>query len=117
MPLLPRDTELPLLAKRPLTFAGRHKLALLILLVGAVLDALTTYANVRDFGPHVETHPVQRLVFQLLGPQAGVPVAKFIQLAFVLFVAAWWRPWTTILLALCGILYTAAALSNHFQLL
>ena len=117
MPLLPRDTELPLLATRPLTFAGRHKLALLILLVGAVLDALTTYANVRDFGPHVETHPVQRWVFELFGTTAGVPLAKVIQLGFVFFVAAWWRPWTSILLTVCGVLYSAAALSNHFQLL
>jgi hypothetical protein len=46
-----------------------------------------------------------------------VPVAKAIQLAFVLLVAAWWRPWCPWLLGACGLLYGAAAVSNHFLLL
>jgi uncharacterized membrane protein len=96
-------------------FVRRYRYTLTVLLVGAVMDAFTTYANVAEFGPHVETHPVQRLFFEILGPTLGVPLAKLIQLAFVIFVAARWRPWTRLLLLLCGFLYTLAGLSNHFH--
>ena len=94
---------------------SRYRYSLAVMGVGAVLDAMTTYANVRQFGPHVETHPVQRVFFEMLGPAVGVPVAKLIQFGFVIFVAAWWRPWTRWLLLVCGGLYTLAAFSNHFQ--
>ncbi|HEX5242382.1 MAG TPA: hypothetical protein VFW23_03890 [Tepidisphaeraceae bacterium] len=59
MHLIPRHPELPTLARQPLRFLSRYRYSLVILFVGAVLDALTTY--------------------------------------------------------LCGVLYAAAAMSNHFQ--
>ena len=114
MNLIPRHSELSTLGRQPVTFLSRYRYSLAVLVVGAVLDGLTTYANVRQFGPHVETHPVQRLFFQILGAAIGVPVAKAIQFAFVIFVAAWWRPWTRWMLMICGLLYAMAALSNHF---
>jgi hypothetical protein len=113
--LLPCNSEIPTLLARPGEFVSRYRYALLLLLVGTILDALTTYANVREFGSHVETHPVQRLVFDLFGVTAGVPLAKLVQVGFVMFVAAWWKPWTRWILLICGLLYTAAAISNHFQ--
>ena len=113
--LIPRHSELTTLRKQPSRFFLRYRYSLAVLVVGAVLDALTTYENVRQFGAHVETHPVQRLFFETLGPALGVPLAKAIQLGFVIFVAAWWRPWTRWLLLICGALYTLAAVSNHFQ--
>ena len=67
--------------------------------------------------PRRRAHLVQRWVSQLLGVGAGVPLAKLTQLAFVLLVAAWWRPWTPWLLALCGLLYAVAAVSNYYLLL
>lgn len=88
-----------------------------MLFIGSAADLITTYHNLRLYGPQAEAHPVQRWVSQVVGVSAGVPIAKFIQLAFVLLVAAWWRPWTGWLLALCGLLYTAAAVSNYFLLL
>jgi len=112
---IPRHSELPTLRQHPRTFLKRYRYSLALLILGAVLDAITTYQNVRQFGPHVETHPVQRLFFETFGPALGVPLAKLIQFAFVIFVAAWWRPWTRWILFVCGTLYTAAALSNHFQ--
>lgn len=115
--LLPRRTELPLLFLHPFLFARRYAVLLSLLLVSAVADGVTTYRNLLAFGPGIEVHPAQRLVFELLGPHAGVPVAKFVQLAFVLLVAAWWRPWCKALLLICSILYAAAAVSNHFHLL
>jgi hypothetical protein len=62
----------------------------------------------------VETHIVQRWISQIIGVEAGVPMAKLAQLAFVVLVAAWWRPWCRALLIACGSLYTLAAMSNYF---
>jgi uncharacterized membrane protein len=87
---------------------------LAVLMVGAVLDGVTTYSNVRDYSADVEVHPVQRVVFQVLGPAVGVPVAKALQVACVLFVAALWRRWCPWVLVLSGLLYALAAASNHF---
>lgn len=113
--LIPRHSELPTLGRQPLRFLSRYRYSLLILIVGAVLDALTTYANVKQFGPGVETHPVQRLFFQTFGATIGVPLAKALQFGFVIFVAAWWCPWTRWVMILCGVLYAAAAASNHYR--
>jgi len=117
MPLLPRDTEIPRLVRHPARFARAYWPALTILLIGATADVVTTYHNLRLYGPATEAHVVQRWVSEIVGVHAGVPLAKLIQLAFVLFVAAWWRPWTPWLLTLCGLLYSAAAISNHYLLL
>ena len=112
---IPRHSELRTIGREPSRFLKRYCFSLVVLVAGAVLDALTTYANVKQFGPGVETHPVQRLFFENLGAPIGVPVAKALQLAFVIFVAAWWRPWTRWVLLACGVLYAATAASNHFQ--
>jgi len=50
----------------------------------------------------------------LVGVEAGVPIAKLLQLGFVLLVAAWWRPWCRWILLACGCLYALAATSNYF---
>ena len=39
------------------------------------------------------------------------------KVAFVILVAAWWRPWCAWILRLCGVLYCLAAASNHLNLL
>jgi hypothetical protein len=117
MPLLPRQSELPRLVYHPLSFVRVYWLPLLILLGGTAADCVTTWHNLILYGPGVETHIVQRWISQLVGVHAGVPIAKLIQLGFVVGVAAWWRPWTPWLLTLCGLLYAAAAISNYYLLL
>lgn len=117
MVLYPRHSDLPLLFKHPAAFVHRYRWPLFVLLAGAAADAVTTYVNLRQFGTGVEVHPAQRVVSNLVGVAAGVPLAKLIQLAFVLFVAAWWRPWCRWVLTVCGVLYLLAAVSNHFLLL
>lgn len=117
MPIIPAKTELPRLFSTPAGFIRAYWLPLLILLIGATADVITTLVNLRLYGPQVETHIVQRWVSQIFGVEAGVPLAKAGQLAFVIFVAAWWKPWTPWLLTLCGVLYSAAAISNHFLLI
>jgi hypothetical protein len=84
MPLVPRQTELPRLLKDPLSFARIYWLPLAILFAGAAADCITTYHNLILYGPDGETHLVQRWVSEVAGVRAGVPIAKLIQLAFVL---------------------------------
>jgi len=117
MQIPPKNSELPRLFMSPSQFFRKYWAWLLILLIGAAADAITTYRNLHLYGIGTEAHPVQRWVSQILGVGLGVPVAKLIQLAFVLFVAAWWKPWTPWLLGICGLLYIAAAVSNFFLLL
>lgn len=57
------------------------------------------------------------MLSEWFGAAVGVPLAKGIQLGFVLSVAAWWRPWCAGLLAGCGTLYGLAAVSNYFTLI
>ena len=115
--MLPQRTELPTLLNDPATFSLRYRWALVILAIGATADVITTLINLQRYGPGVEVHLAQRIVSQIIGVTLGVPVAKVMQLAFVVFVAAWWRPWCATILCLCGLLYTCAAVSNHFLLL
>jgi hypothetical protein len=115
--ILPRSTELPLLLGSPRSFVVRYRWALLVLWAGASADLWTTLVNIEKFGPGIEAHIPQRILSEVLGIAIGVPLGKFVQLIFVLGLAAWWKPWCGWLLMLCGILYAAAAVSNHFLLL
>ncbi len=115
--VLPENTALPLLLRRPGRFARLYWLPLLLLAAASAADAATTLSNMHELGPEIEVHLVQRLFCQAFGATVGVPLAKLIQVGFVVLVAAWWRPWCAWLMAGCGILYGLAAVSNHFLLL
>jgi hypothetical protein len=115
-PFLPRDTALPLLLNHPLAFRNRYRWALAWLMIGATCDLFTTLWNLREYGSEIEVHIVQRWLSDWLGVDVGVPLAKGIQLVFVLLVAAWWRPWCRWILGVCGTLYLVASISNYFLL-
>jgi hypothetical protein len=117
MPAIPSRSELPRLTHHPVVFARAYWLPLLILLIGATADGITTWRNLRLYGPEAEAHLVQRWFSEIFGVSLGVPLAKLTQVGFVLFVAAWWKPWTRWILVLCGVLYGAAAVSNYYGLL
>jgi hypothetical protein len=111
---LPRDSALPWLAERPRDFIRTFRWPLVVLLLGASADLFTTLWNLRSYGPGIEVHFVQRWISQIVGIELGVPLAKLGQCAFVILVAAWWRPWCKWILLTCGCLYMLAALSNYF---
>jgi len=111
---LPQNTAVPQLIFRPREFVRAYRWWLVLLLLGASADLFTTLWNLRAYGPGVEVHVVQRWVSQIVGTEAGVPIAKLIQLACVLFVAVWWRPWCRWILLGCACLYALAAASNYF---
>jgi hypothetical protein len=117
MPAIPLKTELPRLLLTPRRFAQAYRIPLLILLIGATADLFTTWHNLRLYGWQIEAHIVQRWFSEILGVEAGVPLAKMGQCMCVVLVAAWWKPWTPWMLTLCGLLYGAAAVSNYFLLL
>jgi len=106
-----------MLVQMPREFVRMHRWALVVLVLGASADLFTTLWNLRSYGPGAEAHVVQRWVSQIVGVEAGVPMAKAMQLWFVIFVAAWWRPWCRAMLIGCGCLYALAAISNYFLLI
>jgi hypothetical protein len=73
---------------------------------------VTTYRNVRCSGG-IEVHPVQRIVFELFGPAAGVPVAKLLQVGFVLLVARVVAAVVRMVALSVRALYGLAAANNH----
>lgn len=111
--MIPARSELPTLVRSPAVFLRRYWIPLGLLLVAATADAITTYRNSVAYGTGIEVHPVQRWVFEWFGAAVGVPLAKVLQVGFVIFVAAWWRPWCWAIIALCAALYGLAAMSNH----
>ena len=113
-PGIPKDSALPQLLLRPREFVRSYRWFLVALLAGASADVFTTLWNLRAYGAGVEVHIVQRWVSQLVGVEAGVPLAKLGQLFFVILVAAWWRPWCRWILLSCACLYALAAMSNYF---
>ena len=115
--MLPRDSALPMLGKQPKQFVDAFRWSLVILILSASADVFTTLWNIRAYGAGIEVHLVQRWVSKIIGVEVGVPLAKFAQLAFVILVAAWWRPWCRWILLVCAMLYTLAAISNYFLLL
>lgn len=114
---LPRKTNMLLLVGHPMAFARKYWWALAILTIGTLTDGITTYLTVGQLGPANEMNPVQRPFFQLVGVTAGIPLAKLMQFVAALVVGAWWAPWTAWVLTLAGLIYGAAALSNHLMLL
>jgi hypothetical protein len=112
--VLPRDSAVPQFVFSPRAFVRTYRWYLVVLVLGASADVFTTLWNLRAYGPGIEVHVVQRWVSLLVGVEAGVPIAKLLQLGFVLLVAAWWRPWCRWILFTCGRLYALAAMSNYF---
>ena len=111
----PIKTNLRILAGRPEVFVRAYRWSLLMLVVGTTLDTMTTMSFMRRLGTSDELHPAMRMMAELFGIDAGVPLASLVRFGCVVFVAALWRRWCRWVLLLCGILYALAACSNHFD--
>ena len=107
-------SNLRILAYKPWLFIRVYRWALVILLIGALLDTITTMNSMSLYGTDDELHPGIRVIVQQYGITFGMPIGTIVRLGFVLFVAAIWRRWCWWVLTICGILYTLAAMSNHF---
>ncbi len=107
-------TNLRVLAYKPLVFLRVYRRPMAILLLGALLDTITTMNSMYRYGTANELHPGIRVIVEQYGITFGMPVGTTVRLLAVLFVAAIWRWWCWWMLTICGILYTLAAMSNHF---
>jgi len=103
--------------RHPRLFLGIYRWPILVLLVGLIVDGITTYRFVGEFGPRSELHPAMWIVLEVLGRDVGIVVGSIGRLIAVIFVAGLFRKWRGRLLLICGILYCLAAVSNHFRLL
>jgi len=111
-------SNLRILVRRPLVFMRVYKWPLAILLIGSLLDAVTTYRNLRLSGPEAEVHPAWRIFTQIFGvTPVTVAIGKALQAGCAVFVGSLWRRWCGVLLTLAGILYTLGAISNYFHIL
>ena len=109
-------SNLPLLRHHPWRFVRTYWVPLTILLIGGTLDAITTWESLGRHGPEVELHPGFRMMLRIFGTSpAVVSILKTVQVLAAVFVAALWDKWTSALMVLCGVLYTLAAVSNHYQ--
>jgi hypothetical protein len=117
MRFMGKKSNLKLLVRRPIKLARFYWVSLVVLTVGCALDAITTMGFLRVYGGAAEVHPVAQYLFFMLPPEVGAPLAKLAQFVAAILVANVWRFWTRWLLLLAGVLYTLAAISNHFQLL
>ena len=108
-------TNLRILLRRPMALVRAYRWSLLVLLVGATLDTVTTMNFMYRDGTAGELHPAMRMMAEELGVAMGVPFATLVRLAFVVFVAAFWRRWCRAVLIISGVLYALAAASNHFH--
>ena len=104
-----------MLLRQPLRFARGYWLGLSVLLLGAMLDAFTTWVNVRRFGPDVEAHPAMWVSLKVLGVHAGLWLGTLAKIGFALFVSAVLGRWCQAILILSGLLAAIAALSNHYH--
>ena len=90
---------------------------LLIMLVGGLLDGVTTLCVLRKYGPDAELHPAMRLVASILGVPLGVSLGTVVKMAFAVFTAAMFRRWCRLVLIVFGILSALGAIHNYNELL
>ena len=93
-------------------FVRRFFWLLLLVVTAALADVLTTIHVMLHDGATAEAHPAIRFVATLFGPVAGPILGKACQLACVVLVAIYLRPWAVYLLVLVAFLYGWAAWYN-----
>ena len=106
-------SNLRLLLRRPGVLVRAYRWPLAAVLAGTTLDTVTTMRAMYLGGVSVELHPAMRAIAEDFGVTWGVPLASLVRLAFVFFVAAFWRRWCGWLLVVTGAGYALAVMSNH----
>ncbi len=110
-------SNLRLLLRRPMVVVKVYACPLTILLVGAMLDVITTIRNINLYGSETEVHLAVRTVIEMFGPVSGMCIGKIVQLTAAIVVACFWRRWCGWLMVIAGVFYALAAVSNYFLLL
>jgi hypothetical protein len=85
---------------------------LILSIVAAALDLITTCQFMLADGVEDEVHPVIRFVSVLTGPIAGPVIGKVCQLSALVFLTIIFRPWARIIFIPVIVIYLYAAWYN-----
>ena len=93
-------------------YISAYSVFLLLVVLAATADALSTVYFMLVRGPQEEVHPVIRWISMELGPVAGPLVGKLIQIVALIAVTVYLRRWAVYLFVSAIIMYTWAAWYN-----
>lgn len=93
-------------------YFSAYSIFLLLVVLAAAADALSTVFFMLIRGPEEEAHPVIRWIALGLGPVAGPLVGKLIQIVALVAVTVYLRRWAVYLFVSAIIMYAWAALYN-----
>jgi hypothetical protein len=93
-------------------YVSAYGIFLILVVLAAAADALSTVFFMLVRGPQEETHPVIRWIALALGPVLGPLVGKLVQIVALIAVTVYLRRWAVYLFVLATILYAWAAWYN-----
>lgn len=93
-------------------FMSTYGVFLVLVVLAAAADALSTVFFMLIRGPQEEAHPVIRSIAMVLGPVVGPLVGKLVQIVALLAVTVYLRRWAVYLFITTIILYAWAAWYN-----
>lgn len=110
--LLHCDPVFRRLQRNHLGYWHRYRHHIMLVIVAAVGDYLSTLHFMHHDGIHHELHPGIRLAAQTLGPVAGTLLGKFVQLAALYLVTLYLRSIARLLFLAAAMMYGWAAWYN-----
>ena len=93
-------------------YISAYSIFLILVVLAATADALSTVFFMLIRGPEEEAHPVIRWIAMELGPVLGPLVGKLIQIVALIAVTVYLRRWAVYLFVMAIILYAWAAWYN-----
>lgn len=93
-------------------YVSAYGIFLILVVLAAAADALSTVFFMLIRGPQEEAHPVIRWIALVLGPVLGPLVGKLVQIVALIAVTVYLRRWAVYLFILAIILYVWAAWYN-----
>lgn len=85
-------------------FWGDYKVAIVLFVMGAFADALSTVGFMRHFGPEAELHPGVCLISYMVGPYLGPILAAFFKIFAAIGVSVYLRNYANHILITAGVL-------------
>lgn len=93
-------------------YVSAYRVLLILVVLAAAADGLSTVFFMLIRGPYEEAHPVIRWISMHLGPILGPFVGKALQIAALVVVTVYLRRWAVYLFVSAIILYAWAAWYN-----
>lgn len=93
-------------------YVSAYSILLVLVVLAAVADALSTVFFMLIRGPEEEAHPLIRWMAVTLGPVLGPLLGKFVQIVALVAVTVYLRRWAVFLFICATVLYAWAACYN-----